>query len=135
MKTYLWLNPILLSLCLTLGIGSKALADQCSYITKEQSLAAVARLKVGQTIYQFCQPCGDQAPTPVSIKDLSAGTTGYQNYWEVKVNSSNIDLAYTYVDAGIGNQKINLAAVVGCPASNVSVLLPGNEKRRSAQRQ
>lgn len=134
MKTCLWLNPLFLSLCLILGIGSKALADQCAYITKEQSLAAVDRLKVGQTIYQFCQPCGDKIPTPISIKDLSAGTTGYQNYWEVRVNGANIDLAYTFVDAGIANQKVNLASVVGCPASDVSVVLPRNEKRRSVPR-
>lgn len=127
------LNSIFISLCL-ISIPSKALADQCAYITKEQSLAAVARLKLNQTIYQFCQPCGDQIPTPISIKELSAGTTGYQDYWEVKVNGSNIDLAYTFIDAGIANQKVNLAAVVGCPASGVSIILPGSEKRRTIQR-
>ena len=134
MKKRSWLNPIFLSLCLTLVLGSEALADQCEYITKEQSLAAIARLKVGQTIYQFCEPCGDKLPTPISIKQLSAGTTGYEDYWEVKVNDSNIDLAYTFINAGIANQRVNLAAVVGCPASNVSVVLPVNEKARPVRR-
>ncbi len=129
-----WLNPIFLSFCLTLGFGSEVLADQCEYITKEQSLTAIARLKVGQTIYQFCEPCGDKLPTPISIKQLSAGTTGYEDYWEVKVNGSNIDLAYTFINAGIANQRVNLAAVVGCPASNVSVVLPVNEKARPVRR-
>ena len=134
MKKRSWLNPIFLSLCLTLVLGSEVLADQCEYITKEQSLAAIARLKVGQTIYQFCEPCGDKLPTPISIKQLSAGTTGYEDYWEVKVNDSNIDLAYTFINAGIANQRVNLAAVVGCPASNVSVVLPVNEKARPVRR-
>ncbi len=134
MKKRSWLNPIFLSLCLTLILGSEALADQCEYITKEQSLTAIARLKVGQTIYQFCEPCGDKLPTPISIKQLSAGTTGYEDYWEVKVNGSNIDLAYTFINAGIANQRVNLAAVVGCPASNVSVVLPVNEKARPVRR-
>ncbi len=129
-----WLNPIFLSFCLTLGFGSEALADQCEYITKEQSLTAIARLKVGQTIYQFCEPCGDKLPTPIPIKQLSAETTGYEDYWEVKVNGSNIDLAYTFINAGIANQRVNLAAVVGCPASNVSVVLPVNEKARPVRR-
>lgn len=129
--THLRLNPIFLSFCFTLGFSSVALADQCSYITKEQSLAAIARLNVGQTIYQFCEPCGDKIATPISIKNLSAQTTGYQDYWEVQVNNSNIDLAYTYVNAGNANQKVNLAAAVGCPASNVSIILP--EKKRTVR--
>lgn len=131
MKTHSWLKPIFLSLCLTFGLSSAALADQCSYITKEQSLKAIARLNLGQTIYQFCEPCGDKIPTALSIKDLSAANTAFQDYWEVKVNGSNIDLAYTFIDAGINNQKINLAAVVGCPAANVSVILPMNDKKRT----
>lgn len=130
MRTHPRLNPIFLSLCLTFGLSSAALADQCSYITKEQSLKAIARLNVGQTIYEFCEPCGDKIPTALSIKELSAGTVGYENYWGVNVNGSNIDLAYTFIDAGINNQKINLAAVVGCPAASVSVILPMNNKRR-----
>ncbi len=131
MKTYWRLNPIFLSFCFTLGFSSAALADQCSYITKEQSLAAIARLNVGQTIYQFCEPCGDKIPTPISIKNLSAQTTGDPDYWEVQVNDANIDLAYTYVDSGNTNQKVNLAAAVGCSASNVSIVLP--EKRRTVR--
>lgn len=130
MRTHPRPNPIFLSLCLTFGLSSAALADQCSYITKEQSLKAIARLNVGQTIYQFCEPCGDKIPTPLSIKELSAATVDFEDYWEVKVNGSNIDLAYTFIDAGINNQKINLAAVVGCPAANVSVTLPMNDKKR-----
>lgn len=129
--THLRLNPIFLSFCFTLGFSSAALADQCSYITKEQSLAAIARLNIGQTIYQFCEPCGDKIATPISIKNLSAQTTGYQNYWEVQVNNSNIDLAYTFVDSGNANQKVNLAAAIGCPASNVSIILP--EKKRTVR--
>lgn len=101
-----------------------ALADQCAYIDKAKALAATSRLNLGQTVYQFCQPCGDLQPKPLFIKTLSAGTTGYEDFWEVKVNDSNIDLAYTFVDAGIKNQKINLAAVVGCPAVDVSTVLP-----------
>jgi hypothetical protein len=130
MKTHSWLKPIFLSLCFTFGLSSTALADQCSYITKEQALKAITRLNVGQTIYQFCEPCGDKIPTPLSIQELSAATVDFEDYWEVKVNGSNIDLAYIFIDAGINNQKINLAAAVGCPAANVSVVLPMNGKKR-----
>jgi hypothetical protein len=97
-----------------------ALADQCAYITKEQALLAVARLNVGQTIYELCEPCGETRPQAVGITSLAAETVGYEDYWQVKVNNSGIDLAYTFIQSGINGQAVNLAGVAGCPASDVS---------------
>lgn len=132
MRLYTWIKAVFLALCFSAMFNLSALADQCAYIDKAQALAAISRLNLGQTVYQFCQPCGDslrpafgqRQPKPLPIKTLSAGTTGYQDFWEVKINGSNIDLAYTFIDAGIKDQKINLAAVVGCPAVDVSTTLP-----------
>lgn len=102
-------------------IGSAVSADQCAYTSKQQAIAAVSRLEKGQTIYQLCEPCGDTIPKALKINSVSAGTVGYQSYWGVQVNNSNIDLAYTYIDDGNNkNRKVNLANLASCPASDVS---------------
>ena len=80
---------------------------------------------MGQTIYKLCEPCGETTPTPIIIESLSAGSVGYEDYWQVEVNDSGVDLAYIFIDSGLGNQPINLAAVSGCPASSISTVLPG----------
>jgi hypothetical protein len=135
MDNKLRLKPILISLCVCLGFAAEARADQCAYISKEQALAAVSRLQVGQTIYQFCEPCGDRVPSQISIQDLSASTTGSQDFWEVKVNDASIDLAYIFVNSENANRKVNLAAAVGCPARDVSIVLPEKARSRPPIRQ
>ena len=100
------------------------LADQCSYISKEQALTSLSRLNVGQTLYLFCEPCGEKFPTSTVIESLSTATVGYQDFWQVKVNKKGIDLAYTFVESGIDNYLLNLAAIAGCPAKEVSPVLP-----------
>jgi hypothetical protein len=120
----IWIKAVFLAFCFTFIFNLSALADQCAYISKEQALAAVSRLSLNQTIYEYCQPCGDCRPKFFPIEVLSTGTTSYEDFWEVRVNGSNVDLAYTFIDAGIKDQKINLAAVVGCPAADVSITLP-----------
>ena len=102
-------------------VGSAVYADQCAYTSKQQAIAAVSRLEKGQTIYQLCEPCGDTVPNALRINSVSAGTVGYESYWGVQVNNSNIDLAYTYIDDGNNkNKKVNLANLASCPASDVS---------------
>lgn len=118
------MKAIFLGLGLALLCQIPALADQCSYVSKQQAIAALERLKVGQNMYKFCEPCGETSPQTVKINSLSATTVNYQNYWQVKVNNAGIDLAYTYVNSSNGNRWINLAAAIDCPARGVSVILP-----------
>ncbi len=108
--------------CVTL-LCLPALADQCSYITKEQALTAVSRLNLNDTIYFLCEPCGETIPRSAVIKSLSATTVNYQDYWQVQVNDQGIDLAYVFVNSSIDNNLINLAAVSNCPARSVSTVL------------
>ncbi len=101
-----------------------ALADQCSYITKEQASTAISRLNLNQTIYLLCEPCGEKIPEAITITNLSMETVNYRDYWQVKVNNRGIDLAYVFVDSGIEKNLINLAAISNCPARNISTVLP-----------
>ena len=47
-----------------------------------------------------------------------------RDFWQVKVNNRGIDLASVFVDSGIENNFINLAAIVECQAQSVTPVLP-----------
>lgn len=102
-----------------------AFADQCSYIKKEQAISAISRLDINQTIYKLCEPCGEKDPQSVKVQHLSMEKVDYQDYWQVKVNGDGIDLAYVFVDSGVEDNFMNLAAIANCPAQSVSPVLSG----------
>lgn len=105
--------------------ANAALADQCAYISKPEALMAAAHLQLGQTIYNFCENCGDRRPRPVTVQALSVGTVDYQDYWQVSVNGRGIDLAYTYLNMNPEQprQQTNLALVVGCPTQGATPII------------
>lgn len=115
---------ISLTLITTLSINLPAYADQCAYITKEQALRAVSLLNLKQTIYLLCEPCGETIPQPMTINSISVGTVDYENFWQVSINGKGIDLAYTFIPSGVEKKNINLAAIAGCSASDVSPFIP-----------
>lgn len=106
-----------------LAITTPGWADQCSYISKEQALKAIARLDLNDEVYFLCEPCGEEIPEPAQIEALSAGTVDYEDYWQVVINGDGIDLAYVFVDSGIENNFANLAMLADCPAQRVSPTL------------
>jgi hypothetical protein len=100
--------------------ASAARADQCAYVTKAQAMAAFNQLSIGQTIYEFCELCGDKTPKPLVVNTLSMGNTPTPGYWQVLVNGKNIDLAYTYINYDnqkSDKRKINLALMANCSAT------------------
>lgn len=114
------------SIVISLLLAPAARADQCAYITKAQSLAAFNQLSIGQTIYEFCELCGDKTPKPLVIKNLSIGNTKTPGYWEVLVNGKGIDLAYTYINYGnhkSDRRKLNLALVANCSANDFTPII------------
>ncbi|MEA5535127.1 hypothetical protein [Crocosphaera sp. XPORK-15E] len=111
---------VTLSILSTLLISHSAYADQCSYVEKEQALKAVSFLSLNQQIYLFCEPCGEKVPRSVTIESVAAGTVGYQDFWQVSINGKGVDLAYTYVPSSLEQKPINLAALSGCSAGDVS---------------
>ena len=115
-----YLKIISLAITITLFSTQIAYGDQCSYVDKEQALKAASFLKLNQLIYLFCEPCGETTPQPVTIRSISVGTVGYQNFWQLSINNQGVDLAYTYIPSSLGEKPINLAALAGCPAQDVS---------------
>jgi len=107
------MSRLLLALSFSL-IGFAAHADQCAYITLAQAKKAVRVLLSAERVQSFCEPCGETTPETLSVQSLGLRKVDYENYWEVQINESGIDLAYTYV-----NGK-NLAMKAGCEARNVS---------------
>lgn len=118
-----WFSNCTCTLGLLLTFSLPAFADQCAYITRKQAVNAISRLDLGQSIYFLCEPCGENIPQIAKITDLSMGTVGYEDFWQVNVNKKGIDLAYTFIDSGIENNLINLAAISNCPAELVSPTL------------
>ena len=106
-----------------LFVCPSAWADQCAYISKELAIAAVSRLNLEDDIYSYCEPCEDKSPEPIKVTSLAAKTTGYKNYWEIDVNNTGIDLAYTFIKIDSDDQWLNLAIAVGCPVEGVSPVL------------
>ncbi|MEM8829434.1 MAG: hypothetical protein AAGE96_08765 [Cyanobacteria bacterium P01_G01_bin.19] len=115
-----------ISLFLTAVFGFPVLADQCSYVKKEQAITAISRLDIGDTIYKLCEPCGEEIAQPVVIQSLSMEKVNYEDYWQIKANGTGIDFAYIFVESGVENNAVNLAAIADCPAQRVSPFLPDN---------
>ncbi len=112
-------NLILLSIALL--VSTTAFADQCAYITKKQAQVAVSKLALSNSIIELCEPCGEITPVKKEITSLGYAHTGYENYFEVKVNGKGIDLAYTYTNLGI-----NMALLSACKATDVSAVINVN---------
>lgn len=123
------IKTLSISFCITLLWCLSAKADQCAYITKEQASKALSTLNLSQIIYFLCEPCGEVMPTSSLIESLAMETVNYQEYWQVKINGKGIDLAYTFVEAGIDNKLLNLAAIANCEATGVSLVLPNPHKK------
>ena len=123
-KVRSWLLRFTSTFGMCVAFSLPALADQCSYISKEQAINAIARLDINENIYFLCEPCGEEIPELTKISNLSMEKVDFEDYWQINVNHQGIDLAYVFVDSGVENNFINLAAIADCPAQKVSPVLP-----------
>jgi hypothetical protein len=119
------------SMVISLILAPAARADQCAYVSKAQAVAAFNQLSIGQTIYEFCELCGDRTPRALAIRTLAVKNTDTSGFWQVMVNGRGIDLAYTYIDYGdssrsgrSGKRRVNLALVANCAAIDFTPILP-----------
>lgn len=105
---------------------NSAWADQCALISAEQAGKALDFLKPGGTIVEFCEPCGDKdfySKPDQLIADIQARQE--QEYWSVKVNGKELDLAYTFVRNAEGSY-LNVSKLANCPSDDVSVGFPAS---------
>ena len=116
---------LILSAALMLAVP--VFADQAAYITEKEAKNAVKLLKDEKVLIHFCEPCGDTAQEAVVIETIEAVKTGYQEYWEVKVNGKGIDLAYIYYQRK-KNKWMNVAMKLKIDVSDVSEYLPSARK-------
>lgn len=65
------MTRLISALCFLLISATSVFADQCAWLPSyAQAVNASMFLKEGETIYDYCAPCGDMVATPVVIKQL-----------------------------------------------------------------
>lgn len=101
-------------------------ADQAAWITKDQAERGAALIKNSGKIRHFCSPCGDnffRGENVHAVKALkAAGSNPGDQYFEVLVNGSGVDLAYVYVLSD--GKWINAAIQLNIPVESVPKFLP-----------
>jgi hypothetical protein len=108
------MRTFLLTSVLALAAAGPALADQCAINSSPVTARAVALVKKGATVLEYCEPCGDKAPGApytVTTVDVRGG--------EVYINGKGIDLAYLYVQTQ-PDELENVGIATQCGAARVS---------------
>lgn len=100
-------------------VSSSIFGDQFSYNEKSVALKAAKFLKSEKEISFYCAPCEDREIKTEQIQNIKLKRTVSSDveYYIVKVNNQEIDLAYTYVKRG--NAYKNLAIILGLNPSDV----------------
>lgn len=94
-------------------------ADQCQVLEPAAAQKAASFLKVGVPFLKFCEPCGEVDPQPAVVETVRvAGWQADSKLSVLLVNGEELDAAYVFVREG--RTWRNLAALAGCPASDVS---------------
>jgi hypothetical protein len=111
----------MLALGALLAAAAPAHADQCARNPTPVTDQAASLVKLGASVAEFCEPCGDKVPGPrhlvrsVSVRDGS-----------LIVNGAVSDLAYLYVVTGPG-ELVNVGVKAGCGAADVSEAIRGGK--------
>lgn len=116
-------KKILAGVVMTAFLAVAAFADQAIYISQKDAVKAAAFLKTKTKITHFCAPCKDGVREEQDIVSVEAGPVNYEDYWGVKVNGENIDLAYVYFQTKKGKWK-NLAMEMKIKVTDVPKYLP-----------
>jgi hypothetical protein len=110
-----------LYLALPLGLVSARLAhaDQCASLGEHAMAArAAALVRAHPSVVSYCEPCGERVPgAPQEVRRVEVARSG--DGWSVAIDRREVDLAYTFVRTATDRYQ-NLAALVGCPAQDVS---------------
>lgn len=104
---------LMAALCLC----APAAADQAAYITRDQAERAAARIEVDSEIRHFAPPAGDTRWRAERVQQKTVAHTGFENFYELRINGAGVDLAYVYVPED--ERWVNLALALGLDVSDV----------------
>lgn len=116
-------KKILAGVVMTLFFAVVAFADQAIYISQKDAVKTADFLKTKTKITHFCAPCKDGVQKVEDITTVEAGPVGYEDFWGVKVNGENVDLAYVYYLTEKGKWK-NVAMEMDIKVRDVPKYLP-----------
>lgn len=123
-----------ITILLMLFLATSIFADQFQMNEKPVSLKAATVIKAQPEIGFFCAPCGDKMVTVVPVQNvtLKKSNSGGREYFTVKVNGGEIDLAYTYIKNRDGWK--NLAFSLGLKPVEVPMMIrfPPNNGNQQA---
>lgn len=105
-----------------LGMAPPVAADQAAYISREQAEQAALLIEDRSEIRHFAPPAGDTQWRAERVERKEVRHTGFENYYEVRVNGTPIDLAYVYIPQN--GAWVNLAMAIGLEAIDVPRYLP-----------
>lgn len=94
-------------------MSTTVFADQCAYVSLSEARKAMQVLTEAKSVKSLCELCGEKKAQSVVIESLTMKKTGLDRFWEIRINNTGIDLAYTYVDGK------NLAQMAGCQTEGV----------------
>ena len=89
-----------------------ALADMCSWNSRQTADRAMPYLPKGAVIQEYCAPCNNTKAIRTVVSTISVKQVN-PSYWQVEVNGTGADLAYVYV-SGNGKPWTNLGNLVEC---------------------
>jgi hypothetical protein len=111
----------LLIAAMLLGLNTSLQADQCQLTEVEPMAKVLNHIKPNSVYVEFCEPCGDKdffSREQQTVKSITVEQDA--DYWSLKLNGKEVDLAYTFVKNKEGS-FINLSKLAECPSSDVSV--------------
>jgi hypothetical protein len=112
---WMWITGVLV---LSAG-GATARADQCAVVSKAVAERAARLLQASGSYVPYCEPCGDRVPVASAIQPVrTVEVVPDTGQYAVRVNGTEIDLAYAYYASGA--DFANLADLAGCDAGAVS---------------
>jgi hypothetical protein len=126
---------ILIISLLVLGTWQTVHADQCAYIDQDETNNALDFLKIGTKYVVFCELCDDvdfYAQDIKTIRTLHVDKVD-DKQWEISLNKSAIDLAYTFVKQEDGSFG-NLSKLAECESDGVSMGFPAKKTAIKPQR-
>jgi len=103
-------------------------ADQFVWVPQQAAERAASILERGSIVRHFCEPCGDTTWREEEVSKVQTKESEWDDdSFEIILNGTAIDLAYTYIETDGG--WLNLALMLDLDASDVSRKLDGEVYR------